>query len=123
MVPAFATVHVLLVPLIAHEIDRHTAGVVLATMTAPVLSMSRWDPQINRFDNPRFDSAHRRDDHRLRRVDHWRLGPVADIDTPVHPGLADLDRHPDLRRGRTSTQHRQATCRGKDQCTQGACRG
>ena len=38
------------VPIIAHEVDRSAAGMVLGTMLAPVLLVPRRDVQVDRLD-------------------------------------------------------------------------
>jgi hypothetical protein len=83
----------LVVPAILYKIDRVPAGVVLATMLAPVLRVPWRDAQVDgRMHNTH---GHGLDYDRLR-VDHLRLREGADVNAPVEARLADLHRHTDI---------------------------
>src|SRR5687767_12714001 len=61
--------HVLVVPAVLDEVDRHAAGPVTLAMFAPVLAVARRNPQIDRLRRDRHHPRPR-DDHRLRRHEH-----------------------------------------------------
>ena len=81
--------HILfLVPVIMHEVDRLTTGVVLPAVFAPVPLVALRHVQIDRL----ADLAHRRTlDHDRLRVDYSRFRQVADVDASIEAGLADGD--------------------------------
>ena len=74
------------VPVIAHEIDRPSACVVFGAMLVPVLLMSGRNMQINRL--RRYILRGSRDHDRLRENDR-RAWDIADIDLTVEARLAD----------------------------------
>src|SRR6185369_9346072 len=76
-------------PLVADEVDRLAARVVVAAVATPVLLMRRWHIQIDRptLDNDRWS----RHDHRLR-VGERRRRQRADVDAAVDARLVDSDR-------------------------------
>src|SRR3954453_8748764 len=90
VVPAGMLVLVALAhPLVANEVDRLAAGMVLAAVAAPVLLMRRRHVQIDRATLD--DDGRRRDDHRLRVIER-RVRQVANVDAAVHARLVDADR-------------------------------
>ena len=99
VVPARMVVLVALAdPVVADEVDRLTAGAVLAAVAAPVLLVRRRHVEIDR---PPFDDVIRRrgDDHRLRQH-QGRARQIADVDAAVDARLVDADRDADVGLGR-----------------------
>ena len=95
------------VPIVAHEIDRPAARVVLRAMLAPVLLVPRRDVQVDRLDSHVLRGPHCYD--RLRIYD-GRPGDVADIDLPKESGFTQRNRHADI------------ACKcGRCQCRQQCC--
>jgi len=83
----------LVVPAILYKVDRVAAGVVLATMLAPVLRATWRYAQVNgRMHNTH---GHGLDYDRLR-VDHLRLREGADVNAPIEARLAHLHRYTDI---------------------------
>jgi hypothetical protein len=78
--------NVIVVPVVANEVDRNAAGVVLGTVLAPVLALLVRHPDFNR----RRHDHRRRDDHCLRN-NHCRLWIAADVDPPVDAGPERLN--------------------------------
>ena len=81
--------HVLLVPVVIHEIHRMAAGMIFATMPFPMHPMLGRHPQVNRF-RRRRSGRWRRNQHRLRHND-LGLRILADVNAAVHAGLAELN--------------------------------
>ena len=82
------------VPVVPHKIDFPTAGIVFATMLAPVFGMAWRDAQIDwaLMHISRFTH----NDNRLG-VKQLRAGVgVADVDLAIKAGLADTDRDADI---------------------------
>src|SRR5271167_2678838 len=81
--------HVLVVvPVVAHEVDPPAAGVVLRTMLAPVLLVPRRHVKVNRRGR---NELRRLLDHHGLRIDQLWLRKVADIDLAEESRLADSD--------------------------------
>ncbi len=80
------------VPLILHEVHRHAAGLVVAAMRAPSVSVRRRYAQVDRtaVDNRSADN------HRLRVNQLWPRC-VTEIDASVVAGITNMDRHTDIR--------------------------
>lgn len=76
------------VPAILHEIDALAAGIVFATVIAPVLDMTRRHAQVKRW-AVRLAAF---DDHGFG-INYARLRIVADVDLAIKPRLSDTDRH------------------------------
>src|SRR6267142_4188558 len=96
------------VPVVAHKIDRPTAGVILGAVLAPVLLVSRRHVQVDWRGRNEF---RRPSDHNRLWVYQLWLRDVANVDLPVKSGLADADRHAYVgseRRGGTGTEQRRA---------------
>jgi hypothetical protein len=83
----------IVVPVIAHEIDRPAAGVVLRAVFAPVFLVARRHVQVER--RGREELRHLLDHHRLG-INNWRLRNAADVDLSEESGLADSDRHANI---------------------------
>jgi hypothetical protein len=75
------------IPVILHKEDLLAAGGVLAAVLAPMSGMARWYVHIDR--GP-FDRSPR-DSHRLDKYQLW-LWKVADVDSAIEVGLANVDR-------------------------------
>lgn len=78
------------VPIIAYEVDRSATCVILPAMFVPVLLMSWRDVQVDRLSRNIFRRA--RDYDRLCKHDR-RPRNVANINLAVEAWLADADRH------------------------------
>lgn len=78
------------VPVIAHEIDRPAAGVIFGAMFAPVLLMSGRDVQITRW---RRCILRRPRNHDGLCKHNGRAGDIANINLAIEAGLADGDRY------------------------------
>ena len=83
--------HVLsVIPVIPHEVDPLAAGIILMAVLAPVLRVTRRNVQVDRLAH----YGHRHTlDHDWPFVDQWRPGEVADLDTAIKAGLADIHRY------------------------------
>ena len=74
------------VPVVLHKVDSLAAGVVFATVPAPVPLMARTHMQVNRW----AAGGHALD-HAWTSVDNlWRRG-VAEFDTPIKARLTKAD--------------------------------
>ena len=81
--------HILIVvPVMVNEVDRATAGVVFATMLAPVLLMAGRHVKIDRSNVAVLGDGL---DHDRARVDNSRRRYVSDIDLTIEPRLADAN--------------------------------
>src|SRR6202035_417088 len=69
----------------SHEIHRSVAGIVLVTMLAPVLGMTRRHVQIERLHRHRLSHHRRHGDDRLR-VHERRWRPVTQHHVAIHTG-------------------------------------
>jgi len=81
------------VPILSHEEDGASAGVVFRTMPAPVLLMTGRNMQVNRRSRHIIRSP--RDDDRLR-VDDRRVGNITDVNLPIQSGLSEADGNPNI---------------------------
>jgi hypothetical protein len=87
MVAIMGHVHVL-IPIVANEVDRVSAGLVAVAVLTPVFFMTRLNAKVDRM--PRHGHRLWNDDHRPR-IDDLRLWSLTDIDVSIEPGLADGD--------------------------------
>jgi hypothetical protein len=79
----------IIVPLIAHEIDGVTAGIVSITVSAPVFRMAGRDSQVDRLSN---DNG-RRPNHDGSCIYDFRLRKASDVYAAIEAWLADADGH------------------------------
>jgi hypothetical protein len=77
------------IPIVAHEVDRSPASVVFRTVLAPVLLVTRRHMQVDRLYRNVLRRPHNYD--RLR-VDDRRPRNVANVNLSVKAGLAYCDR-------------------------------
>jgi len=83
----------IVVPFVAHEIDRSSASIIFLTVLAPVLLMPRRYVQINRlFDNVTWHGLN----HDGLWVNELRLRSVSNVNAPIKARLADTDRNTDI---------------------------
>jgi hypothetical protein len=74
--------HMVLIPALAREGHRHTAGLVAMAVLRPLLLVARRHPKVDRLMvTVALDAVH---DHRLR-DDHLRLRVTTDIDAAIDP--------------------------------------
>src|SRR5262245_22265330 len=107
---------VVVVPVIAHEIDRTPACMVLRAMLAPVPLMSGRDMQVDRL---HWNVLRRARDHDRLRKDNRRPRNIANVNLTVEAWLADADGYAYIggkRRDNTYTQN----C-GKQRFLHGIC--
>jgi hypothetical protein len=83
----------IVVPIISNKVDRLAAGVVLATMLAPIPFMSGPHVKINRGWQ-RFTATPYGNDRRTIN-ESWRRS-ITDIDSAKKTGLTDVDRDCDV---------------------------
>lgn len=83
----------ILVPLLAHEVDRLAAGIIFAAVLFPILGMTGRYVQIDRFLD---DMNRRRPDHDGLSINHLRPRCVPDVKAAVKARLADAYGHPDI---------------------------
>src|SRR5215470_5675836 len=74
------------VPVVAHEIDRHAARLIFAAVRGPISAVLVRHPHVDRL-RRRTDNTRPLADHRLRH-DDLRLRKLADIDAPRNDGRA-----------------------------------
>ena len=79
-----------IIPLIAHKIDRTTAGIVLLAMPLPIFFVSRWDMQVQRL---RCHPPRRGNDHDRSWINELRLWKVSDVNMSIKTGLTNADRN------------------------------
>ena len=85
------------VPFIGYKIDMTVTRIVLMTVTIPMLMMFWWDAQIKRWaDHARWWRLH---DDWIGIHDRW-CWQATQIDLAIEPGLADINRHPNLSAGK-----------------------
>src|SRR4029077_1684240 len=82
------------VPVVLHEVDRLSAGVVLAAMVAPIPLIARANVQIDRRRQHAAGNAYTHDG---RAIDEARRRRVAEIHASVESGIAQADRDSYLR--------------------------
>lgn len=93
------------VPLVAHEVDRPTAGVILRAMLAPMLFMAGRDVQIDRW--CRHELRRLRHDDRLR-IDDRGSRDASQFDLSIKARLTQGDGYTDVggkRRGGARCAH------------------
>ncbi len=83
----------IIVPLIAYEIDRLTAGIIFAAVLAPMFLMAGRYVQVDGVSNNACRCGPN-DDRSC--VDEFRLRSVSDVNASIKTGLADTDRHTDI---------------------------
>lgn len=96
------------VPVVAHEVDRAAAGMVLRTMPAPVPFVPRRDVQVNRLNDNRLSRLY--GNHRLC-INDGRRRNVADVELPVEAGLANADGYGDVAGKRCRSREETQYCR------------
>jgi len=79
------------IPAVAHEIDPLAAGLVRATIPAPMLGVAGRNVEVDR----RTHNRHPLDDHRLPVDESWRR-ITTDVDMTMETGLADADGYANL---------------------------
>jgi hypothetical protein len=77
----------IVVPFVAHEIDRSSASIMFLTVLAPVFLMTRRYVQINRL----YDIAWRGSNHDGFWVNEFRLRSVSNVNAPIKARLAGTD--------------------------------
>ena len=83
----------IIIPLIMHEIDRLATCIILTTVLAPVLLMTRRYVHIDRLINY---TGRRGLNHNGPSVDELGLRSVSDVNAAIKTGLADAYRHTDI---------------------------
>jgi len=83
----------IIIPPVAHEIDRLAASIIFAAVLAPVFLMTGRHVQVHRLINNAGRSGV---DHDGSRINDFRLGIVSDVNAAIKTGLADADRHTDI---------------------------
>lgn len=83
----------IVVPPIAHEIDRLAAGIIFAAVLAPVFRMTRRHMHV---DGLSYDVNRRGTNHDGSCVNAFRLRKISDVNASIKARLADTDRHTDI---------------------------
>jgi hypothetical protein len=94
------------VPVVADEIDRPTAGSIAPAIPFPIFLVARWHAQIQRLMN---DTGAFNDDR--FRVNNLGLREATEVDAPIKSWLADVDRHADI-----GGERRQRRAQAKHDC-------
>jgi hypothetical protein len=86
--PLISPTLLLAIPVITHEVDRPTAGVVAAAVAFPVALVFGRYPHVDRFGRHHARLL-RHHHHGLLRDHHW-LWKLAEVDPAINARLADL---------------------------------